>query len=285
MTPHIRSRRYLQAMALIVMTTAPLAAQNAVGLRLGATERRSVDGIPDSATPAMQPQPRGRSALDRLPVWSAPLASAVVPGLGQARLGQDRFIAFMAAEAFLLLQYAKSTGEARDNAQNFRAIARDIARRGFPGTHPDTSAWKYYESMKKYVESGVFTLATNGRIVPETDTLTYNGRQWLQARELFGVPVNEPDPVRDGNYARALARYESTAVRQEYGWSWRNAQLAQDLYGRSIARSNDAYRRATGDLLAIMANHVISAIDAFATVRLAQGAGGEMRVTASVPLR
>lgn len=273
------------AMAFVLTTAAPVAAQSSAALRLGAAQRKQVDGVSDSVAPAAPPPSRVRGALDRLPLWSAPLASAVVPGLGQARLRQDRFVAFMAAEAFLLLQYTKSTGEARDNALNFRAIARDIARRGFPGAHPDTSAWKYYETMEKYLESGAFTLATNGRVVPETDVSTYNGAQWVQARLLFGVPVDNPDPVRDGNYARALARYEATAVRQEYGWSWRNAQLEQDLYRRSIAKSNDAYRRATGNLLAIIANHVFSAIDAFASVRLVQAADGEMRMTASVPVR
>lgn len=232
-----------------------------------------------------EPKSGVRSALDQMPLWSAPLASAIVPGLGQARLHQDRFVAFMAAEAFLVLQYAKSSGEGRDNARKYRAIARDIARRGFPGTHPDTSAWKYYETMEKYLESGFFTLSGSGPTVPETDVTTYNGAQWVEARVLFGVPLDDPGAVQNPNYAQALARYESTAVRQAYGWSWRNAQLEQDLYKRTIASSNDAYRRATGDLIAIIANHVISAVDAFSSVRLTQAAGGEMRMSASIPVR
>ena len=277
-------RHGARVLTLIAGLAQGLGAQATEGLRVGASMRVLRDSAAMKGPSLDEPVSRVRGALDRVPLWTAPLASAIVPGLGQARLHQDRFVAFLAAEAFLVLEYAKSTSDATNNARNFRAIARDIARRGFPGTHPDTSAWKYYESMEKYLESGAFTLATSGPTVPDTALSTYNGVQWTQARRLFGVSLEEPD-VQSSNYARALARYESTAIRPEYGWNWRNAQLEQDLYRRSIARSNDAYRRATGDLIAIIANHVISAVDAFASVRLSQAAGGVMRMTASMPVR
>lgn len=276
-------RQGAPVIALVFGLATCLGAQATEGLRVGASRRALRDSAATSGPAPDEPVSSVRRVLDRMPIWTAPLASAIVPGLGQARLHKDRFVAFMAAEAFLLLEYARSTSEARNNAQNFRAIARDIARRGFPGTHPDTSAWKYYESMEKYLESGAFTLATSGPTVPDTTLSTYNGAQWMEARRLFGVSLEDPD-VQSPNYARALARYESTAIRQEYGWSWRNAQLEQDLYRRSIARSNDAYRRATGDLIAIIANHVISAVDAFASVRLTQAQRGVMRVTATIPV-
>ena len=272
-------------MALAAGLAPGLAAQDAAALRVGASLRVPATSATMSGSDSTARTSGVRRAFDRMPLWSAPLASAIVPGLGQVRLHNDRFVAFMAAEAFLVLQYVKSTADARDNAQNFRAIARDIARRGFDAARPDTSAWKYYETMEKYLESGFFSLTGNGPTVPETDVTTYNGAQWMQARLLFGVPLDDPDAVQNPNYARALARYESTAIRQPYRWSWRNAQLEQDLYKRSIGRSNDAYRRATGDLIAIIANHVISAVDAFASVRLIQAAGGEMRMSASIPVR
>lgn len=279
------ARRHALLMALALGLVPRLVAQDAAALRVGAAPRAQQDSAAVSGPAPAESTSRMRSALDRMPLWSAPLASAIVPGLGQARLHKDRFVAFMAAEAFLVLQYAKSTGDARNNARNFRAIARDIARRGFDDTRPDTSAWKYYETMEKYLESGVFTSAGSGPTVPETDATTYNGVQWMQARLLFGVPLDDPDASQNPNYARALARYESTAVRQAYRWSWRNAQLEQDLYKRSIGRSNDAYRRATGELIAIIANHVISAVDAFASMRLIHAAGGEMRLSASIAVR
>jgi hypothetical protein len=277
--------RYACLVTLAAAAMPTLGAQKATALRRGASLQVQSDSA-SAPTRAPTEAPSGiRGALDRLPIWSAPLASAIVPGLGQARLRKDRFVVYMAAEAFLLLQYAKSTNDARDNAANFRAIARDIARRSFPGTHPDTSAWKYYESMEKYTESGDFTQSTSGPTVPETDSSTYNGVQWREARALYGIPLDDPNPAQNPRYAQALARYEATAVQQPYGWSWRNAQLEQDLYRRSIARSNSAYRRATGDLLAIIANHVFSAVDAFASVRLMQAANGDLRMSASIPLR
>ncbi len=69
---------------------------------------------------------------------------------------------------------------------------------------------------------------------------------------------------------------------QAYGWSWRNAQLEKDLYVRVIGRANDAYRRATNDLIVLIANHVLSTIDAFATLRLLQASQGGLRVGATV---
>ena len=63
------------------------------------------------------------------------------------------------------------------------------------------------------------------------------------------------------------------------------AQLEHDLFRREIAQSNDAYVRARRNLSAIIANHLLSSIDAFATVRVIQAAGGEMRLSASIPVR
>jgi UPF0042 nucleotide-binding protein len=100
-----------------------------------------------------------------------------------------------------------------------------------------------------------------------------------------GIPLDAGTASSNPNYAEALAYYESRAIPQAYGWSWRNAQLEKDVYIRTIGRSNDAYRRATTDLVALIANHLLSAVDAFASVRLIQAAGGELRVSASVPFR
>ena len=225
---------------------------------------------------------RVRRAVDRLPIWSAPLASLAVPGIGQARLHQGRAIAYLAAESFLLLQYGKDIREGHRNERDYRQIARTIARRNFAAAPPDT-IWQYYEKLTEYVESGAFTMATSGPTVPELDPTTYNGFQWLLARSQFGVPA---DPSERGSpqYQRALELYESRAVRQPYRWSWRNAQLEKDLYARTISRTNDAYRRATLDLSAVIANHLLSAIDAFAMVRLSPAPGGNVRVSTTITL-
>jgi hypothetical protein len=223
-----------------------------------------------------------RRAIDRLPLWSAPLASLVVPGIGQARLRQGRAMAYLAAESFLLLQYGKDLREGHRSEREYRSIARNIARRGFAPAPPDT-IWQYYEKLSEYVESGAFTTATSGPTVPELDPATYNGFQWFLARSQFGVP-DDPSERGSVRYQRALALYETRAVRQPYRWSWRNAQLEKDLYARTISRTNDAYRRATLDLSAVIANHLLSAIDAFAVVRLSPAPGGSVRLSTTITI-
>jgi hypothetical protein len=206
-----------------------------------------------------------------------------VPGLGQARLRQGRAAAYLAVEAFLLLQYSKDLSEAHRNERDYREIARTIARRGFVASPPDT-AFQYYEKLGKYIESGAYSLTTSGPVVPETDASTYNGAQWDLARRQFGVTL-DPGEVGGPAYERALAMYEELAVQQPYRWSWRNAQLEKDIYSRTIARANDAYRRATLEISAVIANHLLSAVDAFTVVRLSQLPGGSMRLSASIPVR
>jgi hypothetical protein len=287
-------RRGWSCVALLLVaipTGARAQGSSALPIRANHTMIRSaiVDSPPDrgEATDADSSERRAdnlvRRAIDRLPFEAAPLASLIVPGLGQARLRQGRTAAYMAVEAFFLMRYGKDLSEAHRDARDYRDIARTIARRGFAASPPDT-AWQYYEKLTEFIESGAFTLAATGPVLPETDTLTYNGAQWLLARRQYGV---SPDPGEVGSaaYARALELYLSRAVRQPYRWSWRNAQLEKDLYVRTISRTNDAYRRATIDLSAVIANHLLSAIDAFATVRLTQLPSGALRVSATIPVR
>lgn len=258
-------------MLLVVCLAMNAEAQSASALRAGAT------GIAPS-------QDMRSRTLGRLPLNTAPILSALVPGLGQVQLKQDRFVAYMATEAYFILQYIKSNRENDDNAATYRTIARDIARRGFVPNPPDT-LWKYYEQMGEYMESGFFSTSTTGPTIPETDPTTFNGFQWLQARRNVGGPLNDASATGWPGYQDALDFYESRAVRQPYRWSWENAQLERDLYQRAIKRSDAAKRHATYNLVALAANHVLSTIDAFASVRLIQAAGGDMRLSATIPVR
>ena len=278
-TPVVIARGLVLVTALLAPS--PARAQEATTLRAGVSQSYGTE----SATSPSPTRSGMLGVVDRIPLWSAPIASAILPGLGQVRLKKDRFVGYLAAEAFLILQYAKNNKEGNDNTREYRSIARDIARRNFPGTHPDT-AWQYYEKVAKYSESGVFSRSTfGGPTIPETDAATYNGEQWIQARQAFGIPLDLPDATRNPNYGEALALYEARAIPQAYGWSWRDAQLEKDVFTKTIGRSNDAYRRANNALVALIANHLLSAVDAFASVRLIQASGGEMRVSASIPIR
>lgn len=278
------TERILLVFGFLVLLPSAGAAQEASALRVGATRPASQaeepERVPAIVVDSAKRLPR---AMQRIPLWAAPIASAVVPGMGQARLEKNRFVAYMAAEAYLLLQYRKHVNDVKTHERGFRALARDIARRTFPGEHADT-VFQYYEKLKENLESGQFTLVPNGPTVPETDLSTYNGREWLNARKQFGVPVDDPDPASTPNYAAALAYYESRAFRQQYGWSWKNAQLEWDLFKRTIDRSNGSYRLATQHFIALIANHVLSAVDAFATVRLIEASAGSMRVSAAIAI-
>lgn len=178
-------------------------------------------------------------------------------------LGQDRFIGYLAVEVIAWLQYAKNVREKAAQEAEYKSLARSVARAGFAQGSPDKlpdGNWAYYEQLFDYDESGAFSLTVGGPISPETNPDTYNGSRWQLAQATFST--------RDG----ALAEYMRTAVRPEYEWSWKNAQLQKDLYKRTIFKRNDAYRAGLANLMVVGANHALSMIDAFTTVRLRMSA-------------
>jgi hypothetical protein len=197
----------------------------------------------------------------------APLASAILPGGGQYMLGNDRFIGYLAVEALSWLQYANNVREQAAREREYKSLAREVARSAFAAGNPDLlpdGDWAYYEKMIDYPESGSYSL-TSGTLSPETDPATYNGSRWLLAQSTFST--------RDA----ALSEYMRTAVRPEFEWSWTNNKLAFDRFVRGANKRNDAARAGQLNLLLIGANHAISMIDAFATMRLrvsSDGAGG-----------
>ena len=214
--------------------------------------------------------------------WWAPLASAVVPGSGQAMLGQDRFVGYLALEAYGWMRFVVDRREGERQRESYRRLARRVARAYFPGAHPDGD-FEYYERMQHWVESGVYDLEPGGLVEPETDTSTFNGAAWLLARQTFWEDPDEPPPPESSAYRDAMDFYTRRAVRAEYRWSWRNAQLEQDLFARTIARSNSAFRRSIQDVGLLTANHVLSTVDAYVTVRLRRGEAGSVGFDAIVP--
>lgn len=218
--------------------------------------------------------------------WWAPLASAVAPGAGQAALRQDRWIGFAAVEAAVWLRYAGDRQDARREQRAYQRLANQVARALYSSGPPMAGSFEYYETMEKWIESGVYDAQPGGDIDPETDVSTFNGAMWLLARQTYWSSPDEPPPAGSNAYRDALAFYDRRAIRPEFRWSWRNAQLQQDLYRRAILRSNAAYRRAAEDLAAVLANHVLSTVDAYVTVRLRRRpglTGPESRLEASLP--
>ncbi len=200
--------------------------------------------------------------------WWVPMTSAIVPGAGQLLLRQDRALAYMALEAFIAAVYVRDRHEAQRQRASYRELARTVARALFDINGLPDGEFEYYERMQKYVESGVYDLVPGGTVEPEVDEVTFNGSVWRLARETFWSDPKVAPDITSSAYLRALAFYNRRAVRPEFRWSWRNAQLEQDLYVRTIDASNQAFRRTIADLGALLANHALSTVDAYVTLRL-----------------
>ena len=103
-------------------------------------------------------------------------------------------------------------------------------------------------------------------IQPETDPSTFNGSIWALASGLF-LPPDETVPTDDPRYLRAIDYYQDRAFGTPLLWDWGGTGSAQDDYADLIRTSDDGFRQATNVLGAIIANHVVSAIDAFVSAR------------------
>jgi hypothetical protein len=294
----------LGASVLLAIAAGTAAAQRvevaAIGVR--AQSRATELSLPGEATTdtadgtVTAPSPRGAAAASPLRTRSAdgnsspatrarwaPAASALLPGSGQAMLDQNRFLPYLALEAFAWVKYLADSREGARQRDGYRRLARIVARSEFSSTAP-TGNWEYYERMEHYIESGVYDAIPGGTIQPEPDTTTYNGSVWLLARETYWEDPNvSPDPASDA-YAKAIRFYAQRAVTPDYRWSWRDAQLEQDLFRRTIARSNDYYRRAAQDLAVVIANHVLSTVDSYVTVRLRSRRGAAGRTAPGLDL-
>ena len=200
--------------------------------------------------------------------WWAPAASAALPGAGQAQLGQDRFVGYLAIEGFLWLRYLTDRREGIRQRNAYRDVALEVSRAPYGGSKP-TGDFEYYERMEHWIASGVFDAdPSSPGLDPETDTTTFNGAMWMLARRTYWTRPDTPPPIGSPAYLAALNFYEQAAVRQAFEWSWRGARLEQDIYRRHIKESNDAFRHAISDVGIVIANHVLSTVDAYISLRL-----------------
>lgn len=285
--------RSAAAIVLALSVSTPGRAQRASGTVVGAVPGRTVGRLVDLCSFPVgecgRVEPPRRN--DDIPVLNAaerrrwaPVASLLVPGLGQALLRQDRFIAYVAMEAWGVLEFSNQRQEARRQQGQYQALAQNVARALYGPSWP-LGTWAYYESMEHYLESGVFDRIPGGDVDPENNEDTYNGAMWLLARTTYWSDPTVAPSVSSAEYRRAVNFYLDRAVRPEYRWSWRSAQLEQDLYVRTIRRSNTAFRQARMALGALLANHMLSSIDAFVTLRVEGLEGGGSRIRAALPLR
>lgn len=198
-----------------------------------------------------------------------PLASGIVPGTGQLLAGRERGALYLVAEAFLLTRVLSLSAEGRRERDRYRELARVVARAPFGPTDADT-VFEYFEQMGRFVESGPFDTDPGPGIVPPADERTYNGQIWALARRTYFADPEVVPPPDAPEYQRALSFYTSRAIGPNFQWSWRNAGLEQDLYRRTIRESDEAFRQASQGLGLLLANHILSAVDAAISERLAR---------------
>jgi hypothetical protein len=209
-------------------------------------------------------------ASERARLWLPPVASLVLPGSGQLLIGRDRGMVYLAAEAFVLSRFLQLRHDAHRGADRYRTLAYDVARRGFAATRRDT-VFEYYETMEKFTASGEFDSDPGPGLAPEDDPTTFNGSMWLLARRTFWSDPNTPPPPTSPEYQLALQFYRNHAVGPDFRWSWRDAPLEQQEFRATIRSSDIAYRRAQNQLGLLLANHLVSAIDALISSRLSAG--------------
>lgn len=231
-----------------------------------------------SATAASaQQQSASNSALVR------PLASLLVPGSGQLLGHQDRGAVYLAAEVYLLSRYLQLDHEATREAQRFQNLAFEVARRSFMPVRRDT-VFEYFEQMERFVESGNYDADPGPAFVPETDPRTYNGSVWLLARRTFWDDPNVPPDPMSLRYINAVTFYRARAVGPAFQWSWRDHSLEHQVFRDFIRRSDNAFRRAQNQVGLLLANHVVSAVDALISARLSAAAGRSAQMHTSVGL-
>ncbi|MGH7674067.1 MAG: hypothetical protein ACREMV_02250 [Gemmatimonadales bacterium] len=213
--------------------------------------------------------------------WVRPVASLVVPGTGQLMAGQDRGALYIATEIVLLSRYVELSSQGDDAAARYRDLAFDVARRNYAPTRRDT-VFEYYEQMQRFAASGEYDRDPGTVFVPEPDPATYNGSVWLLARRTFWAdPDSTPDPAST-EYQQAVQFYVDRAVGPAFQWSWHDAPLEQQAFSETIRESDGAFREAQTYLGLLIANHLVSAVDAFISSRLAEGLGRPARLETTV---
>lgn len=203
--------------------------------------------------------------------------SLVAPGWGQKELGQRRGIAYAVAEVALWALWA----ERRHHGASLRNAYRDLAwgearLQGSPRSDP---AWGYYETLSKWERSGWFDRnPALGGIQPEQDPATFNGSVWQLAVDRSFPRGTIPDPGSPA-YASALAWYAEHAWGEPYLWDWSGNPAALAEFKDLIHGSDRGFSQATAALGAVLANHLLSAVDAFVSARIP----GETRMNVEGP--
>jgi hypothetical protein len=229
--------------------------------------------------------PRSKAVGESPSLMAATIASAIVPGAGQALLHSRRAIAYVVAEAVGLTAYSVQVRDGTRQRTRYRELSRTVARSQFTPNGP-AGDWDYYERMEKFAASGAYDVVPGGAIEPEPNPATYNGSVWLLAGQTYWQDPAVTPGVSSPQYQAALTFYERRAVQSDLQWSWVGSADGFQEFRRAIAGSNNAFRRAEQTLGLIIANHILSAVDAFVSARLRAGksADGRTSLSAAIPV-
>ena len=209
------------------------------------------------------------SAERTLQPGKAFILSAIVPGAGQWFHGQSRWPAYLAVELWSWLQYLDWRREGHDLQAQYKDLAWFVARRVSTGPRTD-AGWEYYESLTRFQSSGAYDSdPLKEGVQPEENPTTFNGSIWALAQEIY-IPVDSEDPPGEGSepYQSAYEYYLSRAYAPELAWEWGANTLHQGEYTSLIREADEALRSSTGMIGVIIANHLLSAVDALVSGRL-----------------
>jgi hypothetical protein len=206
----------------------------------------------------------------------AALLSAILPGSGQWLHGQNRWAAYAAAEIWAWALFFERRREGKELQERYRDLAWDVARRVSTGPRTEGS-WEYYEAMTRFGASGAYDSdPVQPGVQPEESQDTFNGSVWVLAQDIFLPDTGEspPDPGSP-SYQRAFQYYLSRAYGPEFAWNWGTNPLYQAEYSELIRASDEDLRASTTMMGVILANHLLSAVDALVSGRLGMVGGVE----------
>ncbi len=213
---------------------------------------------------------RRQVAVDRAPKPGKSFVfSAVAPGAGQWLLGQDRWPVYLAIELWAWVQFLDWRREGHRLQNQYKDLAWLVARRVSTGPRQD-SGWEYYEALTHFQASGAYDSdPLKDGVQPEEDPTTFNGSIWALAREIYLPEDSENSaPEGSGPYQQASDYYLSRAYAPGLAWNWGTSSLHQEEYTGLIRESDEALRSSTGMIGVILANHLLSAVDALVSGRL-----------------
>ena len=215
------------------------------------------------------------------------LFSALLPGSGQIYQGQNRGYLYIATEVASIAGWMVFRNKGKDVREEYIDFAWVNARENI-SSHNVRGDDDYYEHIARWIKSGEFDADRNYdlddpfTIDPWTESGTWNGEQWRIAT------INYFEPDSSGEYTigtradslAALQYYAGRAYQEDFYWDWTNAGLEpnalalQNQYLDLRDESNLAFQHATLSLVVLMANHVVSVIDAFISAKI-ELPGGE----------